>query len=294
MASRKKTEKETQTEKSGEAQAEALAEEPQPRPDAAAAEPETPSQPAAPADDPTAGSARLPLFYRNPQALSSERHGGKSLAKKPDYSFSKDTNSVPVTAMECSRAMRDYPIVFTTGDPVVPVAVLGMRGAKNQFVESDGSWRAGAYIPAYVRRYPFILMESPDRLQFTLCVDEESSLLVDGDEQPLFSGNDPTEVANSALQFCSAYQGQHSFTLEFTAALEKYGLLVENRASVALKSGEQLSLSGFRMVDEQKLTALPDEIFLDWRQRGWIPLIYCHLLSMGNWQSLVERDDVAA
>ncbi len=263
-------------------------------PQAAAAEPETPSQPAAPSDDPTAASARLPLFYRNPQALSSERHGGKSLAKRPDYSFSKDTNSVPVTAMECSRAMRDYPIVFTTGDPVVPVAVLGMRGAKNQFVESDGSWRAGAYIPAYVRRYPFILMESPDRLQFTLCVDEESSMLVDGDEQPLFSGTEATEVSNNALQFCSAYQGQHTFTLEFTAALEKYGLLVENRASVALKSGEQLSLSGFRMVDEQKFTALPDEIFLDWRQRGWIPLIYCHLLSMGNWQSLVERDDVAA
>ena len=177
---------------------------------------------------------------------------------------------------------------------MVPVAVLGMREAKNQFVESDGSWRAGAYIPAYVRRYPFILMESPDRLQFTLCVDEASSLLVDGDEQPLFNGDKASEVANNALQFCSAYQGQHTFTLEFTAALEKYGLLVENRASVALKTGEQLSLSGFRMVDEQKFTALPDDVFLDWRQRGWIPLIYCHLLSMGNWQSLVDRDDVAA
>ena len=263
-------------------------------PQAAAAESETPSQPAAAADDPTVGSARLPLFYREPQALSSERHGGKSLAKQPDYSFSRDTNSVPVTAMECSRAMRDYPIVFTTGDPVVPVAVLGMRGAKNQFVESDGSWRAGAYIPAYVRRYPFILMESPDRLQYTLCVDEASSMLVDGDEQPLFNGDEAAEVANNALQFCSAYQGQHSFTIEFTAALEKYGLLVENRASVALKTGEQLSLSGFRMVDEEKFMALPDDVFLDWRQRGWIPLIYCHLLSMGKWQSLVEQDDGAA
>ena len=137
-------------------------------------------------------------------------------------------------------------------------------------------------------------MESPDKLQFTLCVDEDSNLLLDGDEQPLFDGDTATETANNALQFCSAYQGQHSFTLEFTAALEKYGLLVENRASVALKSGEQLSLSGFRMVDEQKLTALPDDVFLDWRQRGWIPLIYCHLLSMGNWQALVERHDEAA
>jgi hypothetical protein len=117
---------------------------------------------------------------------------------------------------------------------------------------------------------------------------------VDGDEQPLFDGDTATETANKALEFCSAYQGQHSFTLEFTAALEKYGLLVENRASVSLKSGEQLSLSGFRMVDEQKLTSLPDDIFIEWRQRGWIPLIYCHLLSMGNWQTLVEGHDEAA
>lgn len=239
-------------------------------------------------------SARLPLFYKNPTPLSSEHHAKKSLSLTSDYSFSRDTNSVPITAMECSRAMQNYPIVFSAGDPVVPVAVLGLREAKNQFIEPDGAWRAGAYIPAYIRRYPFILMENTDKLQFTLCVDEDSNLLVDGDSQPLFKGDTATEVANKALEFCSAYQGEHSFTIEFTAAMEKYGLLVDNRASATLKSGEQLSLSGFRMVDEAKLTALPDAIFLDWRQRGWIPLIYCHLLSMGNWQTLVEADDETA
>jgi len=239
-------------------------------------------------------SARLPLFYKNPTPLSSERHAKKSLSLTLDYSFSLDTNSVPITAMECSRAMQNYPIVFSSGDPVVPVAVLGLREAKNQFIEPDGAWRAGAYIPAYIRRYPFILMESTDKLQFTLCVDEDSNLLVDGDSQPLFEGDTATEVANRAVEFCSAYQGEHSFTIEFTAAMEKYGLLVDNRASATLKSGEQLSLSGFRMVDEAKLTALPGDVFLDWRQRGWIPLIYCHLLSMGNWQTLVEVDDETA
>lgn len=246
------------------------------------------------APDDTVGTPRLPLFYRDPHPLSSERHGGKSIAVKTDYSFASETNSVPLTAMECSLAMRVYPIVFTTGDPVVPVAVLGLRGAKNEFVGINGSWRTDAYIPAYVRRYPFILMESPDKLQFTLCVDEASSLVVDGDEQPFFNDGEPSELVKNALQFCSAYQGQHTFTLEFTAAIEKYGLLIENRASISLKSGKQLSLSGFRMVDEEKFKALPDDVFLDWRQRGWIPLVYCHLLSMGNWQALVEHTaDVA-
>ena len=87
---------------------------------------------------------------------------------------------------------------------------------------------------------------------------------------------------------CSSYQGQHTFTLEFTATLDKYSLLVENRAAITMASGEKLSLSGFRVIDEEKFMALPDDVFLDWRQRGWISLVYCHLLSMGNWQSLTE------
>ena len=232
-------------------------------------------------------SPALPLFYSNPHSLSVERHGDKAISTNADYAFARETNSVPLTAMEFSRAIRDYPIVFSAADPVVPVAILGLRGSKNQFVEDDGAWRAGTYIPAYVRRYPFILMESPDKLQYTLCVDEVPSHLVD-EGQKLFENDEPAEICKKALEFCSSYQGQHAFTLEFTALLEKYSLLVDNKASITLASGEQLSLSGFRVIDEEKFTALPDDVFLEWRQRGWIPLVYCHLLSMGNWQTMTD------
>ena len=230
----------------------------------------------------------LPLFYSKPHSITVERHGDKAISASANYAFAGDTNSVPLTAMEFTRAVRDYPIVFTAADPVVPVAILGLRGSKNQFVADDGAWRAGTYIPAYVRRYPFILMESPDKLQYTLCVDEVSSHL--GDEgQKLFDDGEPAEISKKALEFCSAYQGQHAFTLEFTALLEKYSLLIDNKAAITLASGEKLSLSGFRVIDEEKFTALPDDVFLEWRQRGWIPLVYCHLLSMGNWQSLADH-----
>ncbi len=241
------------------------------------------------AETPKADATRstLPLFYSDPRALSVERHGAKAIAAEANYAFARETNSVPVTAMELSRVMRNYPIVFTAADPVVPVAVLGLRGERNQFVSDDGVWRPGAYIPAYIRRYPFILMESPDKLQYTLCIDEAASHFVD-DGQALFEGDKPSEICKKALEFCSAYQGQHAFTLEFTATLEKYSLLVDNRAAITMASGEKLSLSGFRVIDEEKFMALPDDVFLDWRQRGWISLVYCHLLSMGNWQPLTE------
>lgn len=229
----------------------------------------------------------LPLFYSDPHALSVERHGTKGISSEANYSFARNTNSVPVTAMEFTRVMHDYPIVFSAADPVIPVAILGLRGANNLFVSDDNKWRDGVYIPAYVRRYPFILMESPDKLQYSLCIDESADHIVDGG-QLLFENGEPSEMCKKALEFCSAYQGQHTFTLEFTAMLEKYSLLVDNRASIKLASGEELALTGFRVINEEKFMGLPDEVFLDWRQRGWLPLIYCHLLSTSNWKALAD------
>ncbi len=105
----------------------------------------------------------------------------------------------------------------------------------------------------------------------------------------MFEDGKPSDFTNGLLQFCSAYQGHTAATLEFTAALKKQGLLMENRADASLKSGERVAVSGFKIVDEAKFTALPDDVFLDWRQRGWLGLVYCHLLSTGNWQVLVDR-----
>ncbi len=244
---------------------------------------------AAVAQEAAAAPPRMPVFYREPRPLDSARHAGKSISGKSDFSFARATNSVPLNVVEFSLALRRYPIVFTRDEPVVPVAVLGLRSGENLFVSGDGGWASGSYIPAYVRRYPFIFLESADKLNYTLCVDEASALLVDGDERPLFADGKPSDFTNGLLQFCSAYQGHTAATLEFTAALQKQGLLTENRADASLKSGERVAVSGFKVVDEAKFTALPDDVFLDWRQRGWLGLVYCHLLSTGNWQVLVDR-----
>jgi hypothetical protein len=70
--------------------------------------------------------------------------------------------------------------------------------------------------------------------------------------------------------------------------LVKHELLVQNEARVALNSGKQMTLRDFNVVDEAKFNALPDEVFLEWRRRGWLHLVTCHLLSMANWPNLVE------
>ena len=233
---------------------------------------------------------KLPLFYTAPRPLDAERHASKSIKAKTDYGFAGKTNAVPLAAAEFPRAMRHYPIVFASDSPAMPLAVLGLRNAENVFVGADGSWQPGCYIPAYIRRVPFIFLESADKQNFTLCIDEASEFFLDteDDAQPLFTDGKPSEVTDNALKFCSAYQGQSSATRELVAALDEHELLIPNQAGVTLKSGEKMSLSGFRVIDEKKLTALPGETFLDWRERGWLAPIYAQLLSSVAWQTLID------
>src|SRR6516164_2928685 len=137
--------------------------------------------------------AALPIFYSRPRPLDATGDRGLSLQPVTDFGFARATNSVLLGAAEYPRAMRSYPIVFTSSEPRVAVAVLGLEGNENLFVGADGKWRHGDYIPAYVRRYPFIFLEQPGRSELTLCVDEASGLLTQSGEYPLFDGAEPTQ-----------------------------------------------------------------------------------------------------
>lgn len=157
------------------------------------------------------------------------------------------------------------------------------------FLDNGGAWESNVYVPAYIRRYPFIFMSSSDGLQFTLCVDAESELLGIGGKRSLFQNGEATDITNRALEFCQAFQAQHEYTRQFAEAVSEHGLLSARAAEVTLKSGEKLSLGGFRIIDEGKFNALPSEVFLEWRQRGWLHLVYSHFMSLSNWAGLVDR-----
>lgn len=236
----------------------------------------------------------LPVLYRRPQPLDPVRHGAMSLKRMTNFAFAAGVNSVPLNSVEFPFAMRHYPIVFTAGALPSPVVVLGVQADKNLFVSAWGGWADGLYVPAYIRRYPFIFMEAGDGDRLVLCLDEASDLLVADTKRPLFADGATTDVINHALDFCTEFQRQHALTVEFARALAAHDLLVPNRADLSLISGEKLSLDGFRVVDEARFNALPDGMFLDWRARGWLHLVYCHLMSMSNWGRLADLADKAA
>lgn len=231
----------------------------------------------------------LPMFYKNPRPLEVRVHSKVSLKRDIGFGFARHTNSIPLTAPEFPAAATHYPIVFATHPAPVALAVVGLNPTENLFIDAGDRWQ-GSYIPAYVRRYPFIFLEINKGEQLALCIDESGNALEPGTERPLFdSEGKQTEAVENALKFCIAYQQNHQATIAFVQALIAQDLLVERNASIELATGQKINLAGFRVVDEQRFNALPDDVYLDWRKRGWIGLVFAHLLSTSGWSRLGER-----
>lgn len=239
----------------------------------------------------TSNPPAQPLFYRQPRLLQAGVHGALRLLDG-DYAFAADTNALPITALEFAKAMHDYPIVFAAADDF-PVVILGL-GQANSFL-ADGKW-ADAYVPAYVRRYPFVFADMSGE-SFALAVDMASGRLVEGGTEgtPLFEDGKPTAITEGAMAFCRDLQGAHLQTMAFASALAERGLLVDQQADARLVSGREMKLAGFRIVDRAKLESLDDATVLDWHRKGWLALIHFHFASLDRFGDLVDRAaDVAA
>lgn len=229
-----------------------------------------------------------PLFYQNPVALHPTAHGAAGLAEALDYGFARKTNAIPVSLAEIPIAALSYPIAFTTEGGARPVAVVGLRQDENLFVDAKGAWLDGAYVPAYVRRYPFILAEygEGEERGVQLCIEDHPEILVHGAGQPLFADGEPSRIVKSAFDFCKSLRAADLATAPFVEALVACGMLEGRAATIQLPTGGDLKMAGFATIDEAKLRALPDEVFLLLRRQGWMSAIYAQMLSALNWARL--------
>ncbi|HEY4369624.1 MAG TPA: SapC family protein [Steroidobacteraceae bacterium] len=232
-------------------------------------------------------AARLPLFYRDAQLLSSIDHASWRL-KRGDASFASAAPAVPIVVGEFQAALRNFPILFAQGGSEVgPIALLGLEQA-NLFVK-DGKWAEGAYVPAYVRRYPFGFMAHPQG--FALAIDVASERVAKGGEEgdALFTGGEPSNVTKQALDFCHAYREEAATTAEFCRALRTQDLLTDRRADATLPSGHKVGIDGFQIVDAQKFAQLDDKHVLEWHRKGWLSLVHFHLASLERFEDLLAR-----
>jgi len=228
-----------------------------------------------------------PLLYNNPVPLDAVRHANLRLAGNADLRFARPTNAIPINLPEFPQAARCYPIGFIGGGQLYPVAIVGLR-QDNLFVDDQGRWKAGAFVPAYIRRYPFILGEGLGDNRMALCIDDAPSVMSAVSGAPLFEYGQPSAATRQALEFCQAYHAAGLATRAFTQALIDAGLLVERRVDATLTTGDTAALTGFNVVDPDKLQALAAKTLGQWNGRNWLAPLYAHIQSMNNWSHLVD------
>lgn len=231
------------------------------------------------------------LIYDKLVTLHREAHRHLKLAPQPrPFDFARETNSVLLAATELPQAVMDMPCVFieTEGQHAL-AALVGLRDHENLLVQDDGTWQRGAYVPAFVRRYPFVLAETAGGSEFTVCLDQACPGLNADEGQALFEP-DGSESAwlDGVKTFLVGFRQEMEASREFANALAELGLLQERAIEYELQ-GQRASLSGFKTVDEAKLRVLPPAELERLLAKGWLGLVYAHLLSLNQVQRLALR-----
>lgn len=231
------------------------------------------------------------LFYRTAVPVSAVRHSDWSVKTGESYAFAAEVNSVPVTAIEFAQAAAEYPIVFAGNEQsVFPAVILGVRENQNLWVGADGQWR-GKYIPAFVRRYPFVFSQDEEGKTFTLHLDEtfEGCNRTGRGERLFDADGTQTQYLRTVLGFLQEYQGRFRRTQAYCQRLLELGLLQPMQAQFTLGTGEQRSLGGFMVVDRARLKALPAEVLADMVAKDELECTFLHLASLRHFQDMLDR-----
>ncbi|MDD7970279.1 SapC family protein [Roseinatronobacter alkalisoli] len=233
------------------------------------------------------------LIYENAVPISAAAHADVSVRTGYNWNFAAQLNSVPVLVPEMEPACAEMPIVFTgQADSLTPVALMGLQSGENLFVTADGGW-SGRYIPAFLRRYPFVFAETgADGKTLTLCIDEayEGVNRAGRGERLFDSEGTRTQYLGNMLKFTTDYQTQHNLTRAFCQTLTELALLEPAVATVTRADGTTATLTGFQRVNRDKLAALPDDRLAEMFRNGMLGLIYFHIASLGHLAALGQRD----
>jgi hypothetical protein len=234
------------------------------------------------------------LFYSQPEPLSSEMHG-KMGVKSMDgpFGFAKAGHAVPLTVGEFPLAAVTGPIIFV-GDDKLPIAVMGLNAGDNMFLRDDGLFEPGIYIPAYIRRYPFVFANDDSAKQMVLCIDRGAEFIVDKDyDQAFFEADgEPSQYTKNCIEFCNNFEIERQRTQSFVQLLKDLDLFETKTASFTPMNpdgtqGEPQKIAEYFGVSEDKLNALPADKLVELRGNGALGQIYAHLLSLVGWDRLV-------
>ncbi len=235
----------------------------------------------------------LPLFYQDLMPLNSRDHLGWKSKSMDSASWLIGQHAIPLTVDEFVQAQRHFPIVFSAGDNPLPLALMGLNEGVNTFVDDAGKVTEPVYLPAYIRRYPFMLAKlAPDAEDLSLCFDPTAGLVGEFDEgQSLFDGDKPSEQTQGILKFCEDFEQAGQRTKLFVEELKAQDLLMDGEIAITTndKPEQPFVYRGFRMVDQEKLRQLRGDQLRKWNENGMLPLIHAHIFSLDLMRNIFAR-----
>lgn len=232
----------------------------------------------------SAPQAQLPLLYKDLVPLNVEQHGNYTVRTYDAAPFLVGVHAVPLTIDEFAQAQRFLPIVFTSGLNALPLALMGLNEGVNTLVDETGKLRRDdGYVPAYIRRYPWMLVRlNPNSEELSLCFDPQSGFVgAHEDGRPLIENGEATALTKELLAFCENFEQAALRTQQFMKDLQEAGLLMDGELSIQVSDVEQpFVYRGFQMVNEEKLRELRGDQLRKFNQSGMLPLIHAHLFSL--------------
>ena len=234
------------------------------------------------------GAARI--FYKQPELLTVEEHSklGLNRSNRP-FDFCSSVRAVPLTAVEMNIMQRHCPIIFSSVEDPSLLAVVGVVDDVNLFVDEQGQWEAGVYIPAYLRCHPFALVSHTSE-DFAVAVDMAATTVAENGEQPIFDGQELSAPVKDSVEHCARFDAQAKLTAEFCKRLAELDLLTGQELSLAPEKGaEETVVAKYVAVDFRKLEALDAETLQKLHRDGTLAAIYAHRFSLDTWRQLLER-----
>ena len=214
--------------------------------------------------------------------------------------YRDDVMKALVFPFEFRNVQACYPILFQQDGAggFYPLALFGFQEKENLFLDESG-WQA-PYVPAMVRREPFLIGYQDSRTQGdtertrVLSIDMDHPRVNTEHGEPLFQPlGGRTPFLESAANLLETIYAGIEHNRSFMASLQEHDLLESMTLEIELNDGSRNQLIGFHCLDEEKVQALPAETLGGFNERGYLMPLFMVLASMGNIQRLAELKNAA-
>lgn len=234
----------------------------------------------------------------NTVVLDKEAHHDLRVDNHPSDAYGDNVGMVGVVPREFPRLVAHYPIFFrrTPADDAYEAgAMLGFSSKENLFL-ADNRWDAN-YVPLNIQRQPFLVMARPGDTggNLNVAVDLDSPrLFKEGDsrgggEALFLSNGEPTDYMQRVTAALNEMVQGARMGFDYSAALDKLGLIEKVRVDVEFADRSQVKLDGLYSISRDKLNALPGDQLVELRDAGYLEWAYIQLASLAHINGLIAR-----